>query len=323
MMLTADIRLRQGAFTLDASITASSGITVLFGPSGSGKSTLLAALTGLKPSEGRITVSGRVLDSLPPHRRGVGLVFQEARLFPHLTVRQNIAYARKRAVRPRAMEEVARFFDIATLLERPIANLSGGEKSRVALARALMASPDMLLLDEPFAALDGKRRRAFIGVLLRLHREFDLPMMVVSHNIDDAAALASHVIALTDGRVAASGPFVEISRTAPFQALLDTRDVGAAVSSATLVSGRGPADEAVWLRADHVLLATEHPRAISARNILQGKITAIAAESDSSQLITLETEVGSILSRITPRASAELKLAPGKTAWALVKAHAL
>ncbi|HEX4272816.1 MAG TPA: ATP-binding cassette domain-containing protein [Rhizomicrobium sp.] len=217
--LEANIELKQGAFTLRARFAAPGrGITVLFGPSGSGKTTLLSVLAGLRrPDRGAITLDGTDIATLAPHRRGIGPVFQDARLFPHLTVRQNIAYAMRRAP-PGGLqvEDAARFFDIATLLDRRVGNLSGGEKSRVALARALVSRPDFLLLDEPFAALDGVRRRIFIATLLDMHKVHSLPMLVVTHNIDDAAALASHLVAIRDGIVVASGDFAVASREAAF-----------------------------------------------------------------------------------------------------------
>jgi molybdate transport system ATP-binding protein len=319
--LQADIELRQGAFTLRLRFTApGDGITVLFGPSGSGKSTLLSVLAGLRHADrGAITLGGRDIAGLAPHQRGIGLVFQDSRLFPHLTVRQNIAYAARRAPLDRrmAVEEAARFFDIAALLDRPVGNLSGGERSRVALARALASRPDFLLLDEPFAALDGMRRRAFIQILLEMHQRYRLPILVVTHNIDDAAVLASHLVALKDGAEVVSGDFAGASRTPQFQALLDSRDTGRAVMLLRHQHG------GQWLRADQVLLATEPPRAISARNVLPGTVQDMTVEADGSVLVELATAAGAIASRITPEAVRELGLAPGKQAWALVKAHAL
>ena len=328
--LDVDIRLSRGAFQLATQFHApADGITVLFGPSGSGKSSLLAAIGGLIPADGQIRLGKHALNNsglnVPPHQRGIGLVFQDARLFPHLTVSQNIAYAWKRAPvdkRP-AMDALARFFDIAALMSRPVGNLSGGEKSRVALARALAAAPDFLLLDEPFAALDGPRRRAFIRVLLDMHKNFHLPMLVVTHNIDDAAAMASNLVALREGHVVAAGSFDQAARQPAFAALLDSRDTGAAVSALLLHSGHDPAQRYLWLRADHIVLAMERPVAVSARNILEGEIAAVQTEADGSRLVELLTPVGTVLSRVTAEAVAELGLAPGKRAWALVKAHAL
>jgi molybdate transport system ATP-binding protein len=325
MILDADIHLRQGVFVLQAAFQAPRGITALFGPSGSGKSSILAALAGLKRMRGHVRLGGRDLQGLAPYRRGVGLVFQDVRLFPHLSVRANIAYAWSRAPRHvvSSPDDIARFFDIAAQLDRPVANLSGGEKSRVALARAVAAAPDFLLLDEPFAALDGARRRAFIRVLLDLHRDYGLPMLVVTHDIEDAAALASHLVALRQGRVVAQGRLCDVARDAGFQALLDPRDIGVAISAQLLRSGHVPFEQALWLRADHVLLAAQAPRAISARNVLAGEISAIAREESGSYLAELATGAGTVLSRLTDTAVHELGLTPGKKAWALVKAHSL
>ena len=330
--LDVDIRLARGAFRLQAKFRApGDGITVLFGPSGGGKSSLLSAIAGLIPCGGYARLGRELLcDSevdldVPPHERGIGMVFQDARLFPHLTARQNIAYAFKRAPahRRRKIEDVARYFDIAPLLDRPVGNLSGGEKSRVALARALVAAPDFLLLDEPFAALDGIRRRAFIQVLLDMHRSFGLPMLVVTHSIDDAAALASHLVAIQAGRVVTEGALEQATREPAFTALLDPRDMGAAVSGLLLHTGPDPGHKYLWLRADHIVLATERPRAISARNILEGEVAVVRTEADGSRLVELKTSVGPILSRVTQEAVEELGLAEGRRAWALVKVHAL
>jgi molybdate transport system ATP-binding protein len=329
--LDVDIRLTRGAFRLEANIRVPcDGITVVFGPSGGGKSSLLSAIAGLIACEGHVRLGRAVLaDSavdlhLPPDQRGIGMVFQDARLFPHLTARQNIAYAFKRAPadKRRDITDVARFFDIAPLLDRPVGNLSGGEKSRVALARALVAAPDFLLLDEPFAALDGLRRRAFIRVLLDMHKSFSLPMLVVTHSIDDAAALASYLVALRDGQVVASGPFDQATREPGFAALLDPRDSGAATSG-ILLHSTDTGQKYLWLRADHIVLATERPVAISARNILEGEVESVRVEPDGGRLVELKTSVGVILSRVTEEAVAELGLTQGRRAWALVKVHAL
>ncbi|HEX4118059.1 MAG TPA: ATP-binding cassette domain-containing protein [Rhizomicrobium sp.] len=324
--LEADIEFRQGAFSLRARFIApGEGITVLFGPSGSGKTTLLSLLAGLhRPDRGAIRLDGIDISNLASHRRGTGLVFQDARLFPHLTVRQNIAYAARRAPQGGLqVEEAVRVFDITTLLDRPVGNLSGGEKSRVALARALASRPDFLLLDEPFAALDGIRRRAFIATLSDMHGVYNLPMLVVTHNIDDAAALASHLVAIRDGAVVASGDFAIASREAAFQSLLDERDTGAAIPAQMLRAASDNRRGAIWLRADQVMLAAEPPRALSARNVLEGRVTSLWPESDQSVLVEVAAPVGSLLSRVTPQAARELELVPGRPVWAIAKAHLL
>jgi molybdate transport system ATP-binding protein len=331
MGLEAKIALKQGNFLLDARFRApADGVTALFGPSGAGKSTLLSLLAGLKRGEGHIVLNGRpCADSavglyVPAHARGFGLLFQEARLFPHLKVKENLAYALNRAPVARfAMEDVAHFFDIAALLERPVGNLSGGERSRVALARALLSAPDFLLLDEPFAALDGARRRAFIAVLLRAHHRYRIPMLVVSHSIDDAAAMASHLVALDKGRVVAEGAFAEVAQAPEFQALLDPRDIGSVLPVSTLSNTRDDEAAGLWLRADHVLLAAAPPQALSARNIIEGRVNMIGAEGPHSVLVELRTSLGPVLARVTPEAARELELKPGKPAWAVIKAHAV
>jgi molybdate transport system ATP-binding protein len=331
MTLDVDIHLEQGSFRLEAQFAAPDGITVVFGPSGGGKSTLLSAIAGLKRCRGRIFLGPRTLADcaarlhVPSHKRGLSMVFQDARLFVHLTVRQNIDYARRRApaARRREIGDVAGFFDIAALLDRPVGNLSGGEKSRVALARALVAAPDFLLLDEPFAALDGARRRSFMRVLLDMHRTYGLPMLVVTHDIDDAAALGTHLVGLRDGKVVAAGAFSEVSRTPAFGALLDSRDLGAALSAQALRSVHALSGQSVWLRADQVLLAGEAPRAISARNVLAGEVLSVQPEDEGSLVVNLRTEAGQILSRVTAEAARELDIVPGRALWALVKAHTL
>jgi len=324
MMLDADIRLTQGAFTLDAQFRAPSGITALFGPSGGGKSSILAALTGLKPSRGLVRLGGRDISTIVPHRRGLGLVFQDARLFPHFSVRGNIAYAWKRAPRHLApsLEDIARYFDLMALLDRPVGNLSGGEKSRVALARALASAPDFLLLDEPFAALDRTRRGAFLRILADMHQTYGVSMLVVTHDIEEASAIASHLVALADGRVVVHGDFAQATRQPEFRTLLAPRDIGTAIPASMLRSAHAPFEQFLWLRADHVLLAAERPHAISARNVLEGKVVSVTVEG-LSRLVELETSSGPILSRLTLEAAEELGLVPGKKAWALVKAHTL
>jgi len=246
--------VRRGGFRLAADFEiASEGVTVVFGPSGSGKSTLLATIAGLNRLEtGSVTFNGRVLEDafrktrVPTHARGIGLVFQDARLFPHLTVRGNIAYAEGR--RPAARnapltDEIARRLEFEALLDRPVRNLSGGEKGRVALARAIVSAPELLLLDEPFAALDGKRRRDYLVLLRELSREQGVPMMVVTHQIDDAADLAAQVITMQDGRVIAHGAAGDVMARPDFLGLLDRRDIGVRLPASAL-AGRNA--EGVW-----------------------------------------------------------------------------
>lgn len=326
-----EVVVRRGAFRLEADFeVAASGVTVVFGPSGSGKSSLLSAIAGLHRFEaGSLSLDDRVLEDVsarvrvPTHERGVGLVFQDARLFPHLTVRGNLKYAERR--RPAARNapiviEIARRLEFEDLLDRPVRNLSGGERGRVALARAIVSAPELLLLDEPFAALDGRRRRDFLGLLRELSKEQGLPMVVVTHHIDDAAEIAHDVIAMRGGRVMAHGAAADVMARPEFADLLDRRDLGSRVPASAIAGG---AVEGVWVRADSVLLASERPRGISARHVWEGRVATITRETERGVLVSLATEAGYILSRITPEALVDLQLEQGRQAWAVVKAHAL
>lgn len=331
-LLEVEAAVQRGKFGLRAKFAAPlDGVTVVFGPSGAGKSMLLSAVAGLtRLAGGKITLNGRVLDDtasgvrVATHARGIGMLFQDARLFPHLSVRGNLRYAdRRRPVGKPAMslEDVAKRFEVFDLLDRPVRNLSGGEKSRVALARALLSAPDVLLLDEPFAALDGARRRAFIALLGEISREQKLPMMVVTHLIEDAAELGNFVVGLKDGEVVAAGPAKETMASAAFQALLDARDVGARVDGAVVASGQQR--RGVWVRADNVLLAATAPHGLSARNVWAGTVADVRREAGGSVLVSVSTDAGYVLSRITPEAETELAFKTGSPAWAVVKTHAL
>lgn len=328
--LQVDARLKRGTFELAAAFEAPMrGITVLFGPSGAGKSLLLSAIAGLaKLDAGRVAIGADVLEDAgagaraPAHVREIGVVFQEARLFPHLTVRGNLAYAVKRAPMAGSIDETAGMLDIAGLLDRPVRNLSGGEKARVALARALLSRSRLLLLDEPFAALDGVRRRAFLNLLMSVSGAQSLPMIVVTHQIEDAAALADHTVAMREGRVLACGAAGEVMASAELRGLLDARDVGSRLPVAMLGDAAGQARGA-WVRADNVLVAVEAPRGLSARHVWAGTVAKLEREATGSVLVTLGVESRYILARITQAAADELRLAEGRPAWAVVKAHAV
>lgn len=320
------LSLQRGAFRLEAAFEAPlDAITAVFGPSGAGKSLLLAALAGLAgPAATRIELDGRAVDALPPHRRGIGVVFQEGRLFPHLTVQGNLDYAARRALPGRrriGFSEVVERFELGPLLARPVRNLSGGERNRVALARALLAGPELLLLDEPFAALDGLRRQAYLQALREIHAAHGLPMLVVTHQIEDAAALATHLIALQAGRVVAAGLLGEATQPPAFQALLEPRDQGAALPAQAVI-GAPVWAAGVWLRADAVLVSREPPRGLSARNVWEARIEGLEAQG-AARVLRLTASAGPLLARVTGEAAQELGLAPGGTVWAIVKAHAV
>jgi molybdate transport system ATP-binding protein len=210
-VITLDFRLQQGPFVLELHEQLAGGITALFGPSGSGKTTTLDAIAGLRhPHAGRIAVGERVLFDalrgidLPPHGRHVGYVPQDTALFPHMNVRRNVLYGR-RAGQKLALEVVVRMLEVGDLLERRVPDLSGGERQRAALARALMSAPDLLLLDEPLAAVDVERRRRILPYLLRVRDDLGVPVIYVSHDRGEVDQLADRVIVLENGRVRGGG----------------------------------------------------------------------------------------------------------------------
>ena len=206
-MIALNFRLSQGSFTLDLRVRLDQPITALFGPSGAGKTTVLDAIAGLRrPVAGSITINNRVLFDnaagidVPPHKRHVGYVAQDVALFPHMSVRRNVLYGRREGQKL-LLPTVASMLEIEPLLDRDVPQLSGGEKQRVALARALMSAPELLLLDEPLAAVDVERRRRILPYLERVRDELRVPIVYVTHDISEATQLADEVIVLEQGRV--------------------------------------------------------------------------------------------------------------------------
>lgn len=219
-MIEFDARLKRNGFGLDAQFTSDAALLALFGPSGSGKSTVLHLIAGLvRPDEGRISVGGRILVDtaqgifLPKHKRRVGLVFQDAQLFPHMSVEQNLRFGSRFAQgggRQIPFEAVVDTLQIAHLLKRRTPALSGGEKQRVALGRALLAGSEVLLLDEPLASLDDARKAEIVGLIARVRDEFAVPIVYVSHAAGEVRKLAGCVVLLDGGRMIAQGPPDEI-----------------------------------------------------------------------------------------------------------------
>ncbi len=206
-MIVLDIVLHQGGFTLDLRVKLDQPVTAVFGPSGAGKTTVLDAIAGLRtPATGSIAIDGRVLFdaerglNVPPHRRHVGYVAQDVALFPHMSVRRNVLYGRREGQRL-SLAAVAEMLEIGTLLDRDVPQLSGGERQRVALARALMSAPEILLLDEPLAAVDVERRRRILPYLERVRDQLRVPIVYVTHDPGEARQLANEVIVLDNGRV--------------------------------------------------------------------------------------------------------------------------
>jgi molybdate transport system ATP-binding protein len=354
-MIEVDVRGRVGILDLDAKFESDAHVTALFGRSGAGKSTLVNMIAGLtRPERGRIAIDGRVLfDSrsgvdVPVHERRIGYVFQEGRLFPHLTVKHNLLYGRSRASADEsaaAVERIVALLGLERLLARRPGDLSGGEKQRVAIGRALLASPRVLLMDEPLAALDAQRKREILDYIERLRTEMRLPIVYVSHAVDEVLRVADAVVLLDSGKVAASGPVEDVMGRPDlgaageiFQggAVIDSRvvaiDPDYALTSLEFAGGtlnvtgaRVRVGEAVRvrIRARDVSLALEKPAAISVQNILPARVTDLSAARDGVVRVGLEIGPTPLRARVTQRAAEQLGLVPGKPVYALIKAVSL
>lgn len=349
MSLDVALSHRLGALHLDAKFRVEQrGITALFGPSGAGKTTIVNAIAGLlRPDEGRIVVDGEtLLDTVarvfvPARLRRTGYVFQDGRLFPHLNVEKNLRFGWRRTERratPAEFDEILDLLGLDTLLHRKPATLSGGEKSRVALGRALLAAPRLLLLDEPLAALDAARKAEILPWLERLRDHARLPMIYVTHSVDEVSRLADAMIVLDKGRVAAQGSVFDLLSDPELGALVPAHGVvfpvtiagerpdgltelafdGGVLLVPRLVRLKGTPLR-VRLRADEVMLALARPEAISANNVLSAEVIAIRAAGDANVDVQLLCGKVRLLSRITRASLVRLSLAPGAHVFAIVK----
>ena len=349
MTLSVTLHHRYAGFTLDVAFDAPPGVTALFGRSGSGKTTVVNAVAGLlTPDRGRVALDGAVLldtaagVAVPIHRRRLGYVFQDGRLFPHLTVRQNLSYGRWFAPRgPGAdMDRVVDMLGIAALLHRRPATLSGGEKQRVAIGRALLSDPRMLLMDEPLAALDEARKADIMPYLERLRDESAVPVLLVSHSLAEVARLATTVVVLDAGRVVQAGPAAQVLADPDAVPALGVREAGAllrgtivaqhddgltelAISGGRLFLPRVPgivgAGVRVRIAAQDVILSRAMPVGLSALNILAGTVTALRRGNGPGVIVQLRVGSDDILARITARSADALGLAPGVTCHAIAK----
>lgn len=355
MSIEARFSLTWPGFTLDADLyLPGKGVTALFGPSGSGKTSLLRCIAGLERAPGRLVVNGEVWQDertfLPVHRRPLGYVFQEASLFPHLTVQGNLEYGARRSKGSDAVDRgaILDLLGIAHLLPRTPDKLSGGERQRVAIARALFAAPRLLLMDEPLAALDTQRKREILPYLERLHGSLSIPILYVSHAPDEVARLADHLVLLEQGKVLASGPLTEtLSRLdLPIAADEDAAvaieaTVGAHDDHYHLTRLDFPGGE-IWVTRRELAVGTPTRLRILARDVsiassggeegqqssilnrLRAKVTAIAEADHPSQLmVRLEANGVPLLARITRRSCDQLGLTVGMEVWAQIKSVAL
>jgi molybdate transport system ATP-binding protein len=352
MSLEIALRHRYGSFALDVFFTVERpGITALFGPSGAGKTTIVNAVAGLlRPEEGRIAVNGRVLfDSaanawIPPRKRRIGYVFQDARLFPHMSVENNLRFGWRRAANRVPEAEIARVVEMLgldALLRRKPAKLSGGEKGRVALGRALLAVPEVLLLDEPLAALDQARKNEIMPYLERLRDEARIPMLYVSHSLDEVSRLANDIVILKAGCVAAAGSVFDVladlrlpdfTGSSPYGALLDTVVLSHIPGDGLTIVGFAGGELSVprlqlpegtrlrtHIRAEDVMLARERPAAISANNILSAIASGTRASDDLHVDVKLKCGASGFVARITRASAARLGLREGAEVFAIVK----
>ncbi len=346
MSVSVALRHDFGSFSADLAFEAQPGVTVLFGPSGSGKSTVLNAVAGLlRPGEARIAVGDTVLTDtargifVAPHRRRLGIIFQDGRLFPHLSVRQNLRYGRWFAPQGTRAPEAAiiEMLGIGALLDRAPATLSGGERQRVAIGRALLSGPRLILADEPLSALDEDRKAEILPYLERLRDELRVPMLYVSHAPAEVARIATTVVRLERGRVAGIGPAAEMladpATAGPGReagAVIVARIVAHHPDGVTELSASGlplflptltampGARLRLRIAAADVMLARGRPEGISALNLLPGTVETLR-ETGDVVLVRLATTAGPILSRVTRRSVRQLGIAPGAALTAIVK----
>ena len=352
--ISANFRTQLGTFTLSAVFDAPvRGVTALFGPSGSGKTTVLRCIAGLERATGRLSMNGEVWQDektfVPVHKRPLGYVFQEASLFPHLSVRANLEYGYKRIApfeHKVQLEQVVEWLGLSHLIQRcDPARLSGGERQRVAIGRALLTSPRILLMDEPLSALDSNSKQEILPYLERLHRELEIPVIYVSHALDEVMRLSDHLVLLQQGHVIASGELHETLARLDLP-LAHFDDAGTVIEAAVarhdetyhltrldfpggqLWVGRlgQPFGSRVRARvlARDVSIATQAPQGSSINNILNACIEEIRDEGPDKVLVRMKVgDSHKLLSRITRRSRDHLGLIAGMYVCAQVKSVAL
>lgn len=349
--IAASFRTEKPGFSFAVDLTLPArGVTVIFGPSGCGKTTLLRCIAGLeRVPQGELSIEGEVWQDkdrwVPPHKRALGYVFQEASLFSHLSVRGNLDFGRRRSPHKTELHQAIQLLDLERLLDRKTAHLSGGEKQRVSIARALAAAPRLLLMDEPLASLDHERKQEILPYLERLHKELEIPLLYVTHAPDEVARLADHIVVLSEGRVAMSGPLQETLTRLDLPLRLG-HDRGSVIEGTiTLTEAEWnlvrvdfdggclwTADQGIALgtrvrigiHARDVSLALDKPESSSIQNLLPGEVDALGDDEHPSQLL-VRVKVGktSILASLTRRAAANLQIRTGMPLWVQIKSVAL
>lgn len=349
-----DVRLqgRVGQLDLDVAFQCGPGVTALFGRSGAGKTSIVNMIAGLrKPNAGRVAIGEKVLydgstkTDLPAHRRKIGYVFQDARLFPHLSVAANLRYGLSRGANDGKLDRLVGLLALSPLLDRRPGALSGGEKQRVAIGRALASRPHVLLMDEPLASLDLGHKAEILPFLEALAADGGPPILYVSHAVDEVLRLADAMVLLSDGKVAAAGPVEAVFGRSDLLPVVGRFEAGAVVE--TVVGAHDPATSLsrldfaggaihvprldaepgtgvrVRVRARDVALAIRRPEGISIRNILTGTVTGLVA--GLPPFVTVEVEVGGakLLASVTGAAVSDLALAPGSPVHVLIKSLAI
>lgn len=354
MTLSFHLRHHYPGLTIDLAFDAPTpSVVALFGPSGAGKSTVIAAAAGLlRPEACRLAIDGTVLADTaadlwtPAETRRIGLVFQDARLFPHMSVATNLRYGLRRAPPgPIGFDDVVSLLGIGALLNRRPHTLSGGERQRVAIGRALLSQPRLLLMDEPLASLDVARKAEILPYLAQLKTALRLPILYVTHSMDEVSRLADTLVLIERGGVLAAGPLAEVTARSDLE-LAQRDDAGAVVPATvtshdasrqltTLLTGdtqlQVPLVDAavgsairVRIPAREVILAREVPRAISIHNTLAGTVRAVAHDAvRHAALVEVTLSDGALLARVTLDAVMRLSLAPGVPVLALIKSVAI
>ena len=333
-------------FSIDGNATSA-----IFGPSGAGKSTLINILAGLeKPARGHIAINGRIVEdtatktTIAPQHRKIGYVFQQPHLFPHLTVEKNLLFGWRRTKSRASQAEIQRLIEllgINNLLKRKPRALSGGEKQRVALGRALLTNPDLLLLDEPLAALDHKRRDEILPYIEKIRHEQQIPMLYVSHSIDEVTRIADHVHVINEGKIVANGTISEVFSRVDLYPITGRFEAGAIIDGAItrhrqdeviteisfgsqfltvpLMSGEVGESVRVRVRARDIIIAKQRPEQISANNIFKATILDIRQTEDLYADLQLQCDATRLLARITRHSAARLDIAIGSEVYAVIK----